>query len=93
MWGREEAPDNGYTTKINCLRTSRRQRGTRWRRLLAGRQALLVLAHLRSGRTYAQLAAGFCIGTTTAYRYVAEAVEILASHAPTLAEAIRIAST
>lgn len=76
-----------------CLRTRRRERGTRWRRLPAGRQALLVLAHLRSGHTYAQLAAGFGIGTTTAYRYVAEAVEIMASHAPTLAQAIRIAST
>lgn len=63
-----------------CLRASRRERGTRWRRLTSGRQALLVLAHLRSGHTYAQLAAGF--GTTTAFRYIAEAVEILASHAP-----------
>ncbi|MGX1668076.1 IS5 family transposase [Streptomyces sp. NPDC055400] len=75
------------------LRTSRRERGTRWRRLTAGRQALLVLAHLRSGHTYAQLAAGFGIGTTTAYRYIAEAVEILATRAPTLAQAMMTAST
>ncbi|MFE4579143.1 IS5/IS1182 family transposase, partial [Streptomyces chartreusis] len=27
----------------------RREQGTRWRRLSAGRQALLVLAHLRGG--------------------------------------------
>lgn len=50
------------------LREHRRLLGTRWRRLSAGRQALLALAHLRNGHPYAQLAAGFGIGTTTAYR-------------------------
>ena len=38
----------------------------------AGRQALLVLAHLRKGETYADLAGGFGVGTTTVYRYVRE---------------------
>ncbi len=75
------------------LRRRRRELGTRWRRLSPGRQALLTLAHLRNGHPYAQLAAGFGIGTTTAYRYVAEAVELLAALAPTLAEAARTAST
>ncbi len=75
------------------LRQHRRELGTRWRRLSPGRQALLTLAYLRSGHPYAQLAAGFGIGTTTAYRYVAEAVELLATLAPTLAEAARTAST
>ncbi|MGC3005116.1 transposase family protein, partial [Streptomyces sp. G35A] len=42
---------------------------------------------------YAQLAAGFGIGTTTAYRYITEAVEVLAALAPTLAEAVRTASS
>ncbi|KMS65825.1 transposase, partial [Streptomyces viridochromogenes] len=73
------------------LRDHRRQRGTRWRRLNPGRQALLTLVHLRCGHTYAQLAAGFGVGTTTAYRYIAEAVEVLAAHAPTLAEAMKTA--
>jgi hypothetical protein len=75
------------------LRARRRERGTRWRRLSADRQALLVLAHLRSGHTYAQLAAGFGVGTTTAYRYIAEAIDVLAALAPTLAEAMKTAST
>ena len=75
------------------LRARRREMGTRWRRLPAGRQALLVLAHLRCGHTYAQLAAGFGVGTTTAYRYINEAVEVLAALAPTLAEAMKAAST
>ena len=75
------------------LAARRREQGTRWRRLPAGRQALLVLAHLRCGHTYAQLAAGFGIGTSTAYRYVAEAVDVLASFAPTLTETVKVAST
>ncbi|WP_030993466.1 IS5/IS1182 family transposase [Streptomyces sp. NRRL WC-3744] len=75
------------------LRQHRRAIGSRWRRLSAGRQALLTLAHLRVGHTYAQLAAGFGVGITTAYRYVTEAVELLADLAPTLTDVIRAAST
>ncbi|MFB7224549.1 transposase family protein [Streptomyces sp. NPDC056227] len=75
------------------LRQHRRVIGSRWRRLSAGRQALLALAHLRMGHTYAQLAAGFGVGTTTAYRYTTEAVELLAGLAPTLADATRTAAT
>ncbi len=75
------------------LRRHRRAIGSRWRRLNTGRQALLTLAHLRMGHTYAQLAAGFGVGTTTAYRYVTEAVDLLAALAPTLADAVRTAST
>ena len=75
------------------LRERRRALGTRWRRLSAGRQALLTLVHLRNGQPYAQLAAGFGIGTTTVYRYITEAIELLAALAPTLAEAVRAAST
>lgn len=74
------------------LRQYRRELGSRWRRLTPGRQALLTLAHLRNGHPYAQLAAGFGVGTTTAYRYVAEAVDLLAALAPTLKEAARTAS-
>lgn len=75
------------------LRRHRRAIGSRWRRLSAGRQALLALAHLRVGHTYAQLAAGFGVGITTAYRYVTEAVDLLAVLAPTLADAVRTATT
>ncbi|KIF67101.1 transposase [Streptomyces sp. AcH 505] len=74
------------------LRERRRAIGSRWRRLSAGRQALLALAHLRNGHPYAQLAAGFGIGTTTAYRYITEAVDLLAALAPTLEQAVRQAS-
>ncbi|MGW3956178.1 transposase family protein [Streptomyces sp. NPDC004752] len=74
------------------LTARRREPGTRWRRLPADRQALLVLAHLRCGHTYAQPAAGFGVGTSTVHRYVAEAVEILAALAPGLATAVRAAA-
>ena len=75
------------------LREHRRRIGSRWRRLSVGRQALLVLAHLRNGTTYAQLAAGFGIGTSTVYRYISEAVDLLAALAPTLDKAVQAAST
>ncbi len=66
----------------------RRRISSRWRRLSCGRQALLVLAHLRCGDTYARLAAGFRIGIATAYRYIREAVDLLAALAPTLEQAM-----
>lgn len=74
------------------LREHRRRIKSRWRRLPVGRQALLVLAHLRNGTTYGQLAAGFGIGTSTVYRYITEAVDLLAALAPTLDDAVRAAS-
>ena len=52
-------------------------------------EALLVLAYLRKGETFAQLAAGFGIGRTTAWRYVNETVELLAARAPKLRAAVR----
>ena len=63
--------------------------GSRWRKLNSGQEALLVLAYLRKGETFAQLAAGFGIGRTTAWRYVNETVELLAARAPKLRAAVR----
>lgn len=51
-------------------------------RLAVGRQALLVMAHLRKGETYADLACGFGIGTSTVYRYLRESIDLLAALAP-----------
>ncbi|ANY07080.1 transposase family protein [Pseudonocardia sp. HH130630-07] len=78
-------------TLTNALQRSRNQRGTRWRRLPIGRHALLALAHLRKGETYPDLAAGFGVGTTTAFRYIREAIDVLAAAAPNLTEAIAVA--
>jgi hypothetical protein len=66
--------------------------GSRWRKLDPGRQALLVLAHLRCGDTYIRLAAGFGIGLATVCRYIHEAVRLPADLAPNLAEAVHVAS-
>jgi hypothetical protein len=41
------------------IRRHRRKIGSAWRKLTPGRQALLVLAYLRKGETFADLAAGF----------------------------------
>ena len=45
-------------------------------------QALLVLVYLRKGETFAEIAAGFGVGTSTAWRYVNETVALLAARAP-----------
>jgi Helix-turn-helix of DDE superfamily endonuclease/DDE superfamily endonuclease len=50
---------------------------------------VLVLAHLRKGETFAELAAGFGIETTTARRYVEETAALLAGRAPKLRTAVR----
>lgn len=70
------------------LRAHRRLIGSRWRKLGYGRQALLVLAHLRCGDTYVRLAAGSGVGVATVHRYVAEMVDLLAAAAPGLAAAM-----
>src|SRR6516162_5522169 len=71
------------------VRRHRRTIGSCWRKLNCGPQALLVLVHLRNGETFAGLAAGFGIGTATAWRYVQETVALLAARAPRLRKAAR----
>jgi hypothetical protein len=73
----------------DLIRGHRQQRKSRWRRLNPGRQALLALAHLRNGDTYTRLAAGFEIGTATAWRYVQEAIALLSAAADELGTAMR----
>ncbi|TDC54137.1 IS5/IS1182 family transposase [Micromonospora sp. KC207] len=70
------------------IRSHRKQRRSRWRRLDPGRQALLALAHLRNGDTYTRLATGFQIGVATAWRYVQEATALLTAVANDLATAM-----
>jgi hypothetical protein len=42
--------------------------GSRWRKLNPGQAALLVLAYLKKGDTFAEAAAGFGVSRTTAWR-------------------------
>ncbi|WP_226358547.1 MULTISPECIES: transposase family protein [unclassified Pseudonocardia] len=78
-------------TLTDALRRHRKNLGSRWRRLPPGQQALLVLAHLNKGETYTVLAGGFGIGTTTVFRYVREGVDVLATVALSLDEALDVA--
>jgi hypothetical protein len=71
-----------YTAGV--IRRHRRQIGPPWRKVSPGRQALLVLAYLRKGETFAELAAGFGVGTATAWRYVTETVALLVARSPKL---------
>jgi hypothetical protein len=74
-----------YTAGI--IRRHRRQIRSPWRKLNPGQQALLALAYLRKGETFADLAAGFGIGTATAWRYATETVALLAARSPKLRQA------
>jgi DDE superfamily endonuclease/Helix-turn-helix of DDE superfamily endonuclease len=77
------------TYVAGAIRRHRRKTGSCWRKLNPGRQALLVLAYLRKGETFAELAAGFGIGTGTAWRYAGETVALLAARSPRLRRALR----
>jgi DDE superfamily endonuclease/Helix-turn-helix of DDE superfamily endonuclease len=70
------------------IRRHRKQAGSAWRKLNPGRQALLVLAYLRKGETFAELAAGFGVGTATAWRYLRETVTLPAARSPKLRRAL-----
>jgi hypothetical protein len=74
------------TYVAGVIRRHRAQIGSPWRKLTSPQQALLVLAYLRKGETFAELAAGFGIGT--AWRYVTETVSLLAARSPRLRQAL-----
>ena len=74
------------------IRRHRKAISSPWRKLNPGQQGLLVLVYLRKGETFAELAAGFAVGTATAWRYVNETVALLAAQAPKLRMAVRDAA-
>ncbi|MFI6788877.1 transposase family protein [Nonomuraea sp. NPDC050383] len=79
-------------TFLSGLRRRHRKKiGPRWRRLNPGQQAMLALVHLRKGETLTELAASFAVGATTAWRYIREAITLLAGRAPHLDQALRAA--
>jgi DDE superfamily endonuclease len=77
------------TYLAGIIRRHRAQIGSPWRKLNPAQQGLLVLAYLRKGETFAELAAGFDIGTATAWRYVTETVRLLAARSPRLRTALQ----
>ena len=71
------------------IRRHRASIGSAWRKLNPRQQAVLVLAYLRKGETFAELAAGFGVRVPTAWRYVNETVALLAARAPKPRRAVR----
>ncbi|MBO0885040.1 MAG: transposase family protein [Mycobacterium sp.] len=92
MLPRFRCPPATLTSLSELLRAHRLAIGCRWRRSDPAGQALLVLAHLRTGDTYTRLAAGFGIGIATVYRYFREALDLLAVAAPELERVVYQAS-
>lgn len=72
------------------LRAERRRRGTRRgaRRLSCGKQAMFVVAWFRDHVDVARLGTGFGLSRATAYRYLAEGIDVLAAQAPDLRAAL-----
>ena len=70
------------TYVAGIIRRHCKQTGSPWRKLNPGQHALPVLAYLRKGETFAELAAGFGVGTATAWRYATETVALLAARSP-----------
>jgi hypothetical protein len=72
------------------LADHRREIGTRTgtRALTCWKQAVFVLAWFRDQPDIPRLGRGFGISQATSYRYIDEAIEVLAARAPTLAEAL-----
>ena len=70
-----QVSNRALQTLADALRHHRTILGSRWRRLPAGRQALLVLAHLNNGETYTALAGGFGVGTEHGLRREASLFE------------------
>ena len=77
------------------LAAERRRRRTRGRRRALGcyRQAVLLLRWFVDGTRLAQLAADNRIGSSTAYRYLHEGIDVLAAAAPGLRGALLAART
>lgn len=75
------------------LRARRQEIGTRRWRLPASRQALLVLAHIRCGDTYAQLAPGSASGSRLSTATYVRPSRPWSPLAPSLAETMRTIRT
>jgi hypothetical protein len=74
------------------IRRHRISIGSPWRKLNPGQQALLVLVYLRKGETFGELAAGFGVGISTAWRYATETVALLDAALDVLARLAAAAS-
>lgn len=86
-----DVPRELVTFVASLLAARRQARGTRraTRALDCFRQALFVLVWFRERRDVALAGKGFGISRATAYRYLNEAIDVLAAQAPELTEALQ----
>jgi hypothetical protein len=76
------------TFVADLIRAHLKAIGSRWRKLPPGRQALLVLAHLRHDQRLADLAGANGVSKSTLRRWVLEVIGLLAARAPRLDRAL-----
>ncbi|MCY0924428.1 transposase [Streptomyces sp. H27-G5] len=70
------------------IRAHRRQIRSRWRKLDAGRIAVIALAHPRNDERLADLAGGNAVSASTVRRWVLEVIDLLAARSPRLDRAL-----
>jgi hypothetical protein len=73
----------------NLVATRRSEIGSPWRALTSFDQAVLYLVWIRHDFTFAELGAHFGISTDRAWAYAHETADVLARHAPDLAQGLR----
>ena len=73
----------------DLIRRERNRLGTRWRKVPAGTQALIVLAVLRHDQRLADMAGGNAVSASTVRRWVQEVLRLLATRAPRLDRALK----
>ena len=86
-----DVPEELVTHVARLLDAERVARGTRTgaRKLSSDNQAIFALVWFREQRDVALIGAGFQISQATAYRYLDEAIGVLAAQAPDLHEALQ----
>jgi hypothetical protein len=83
--------NHAFITVPDALRHRRAVLGTRWRDSPLNSSPTRAGPN-RKGETYTDLAAGFQIGTTMVFHYIREALDVLATLAPSLPQAIAVAA-
>ncbi|MEU8888099.1 transposase family protein [Streptomyces sp. NPDC048442] len=73
----------------DLIRREGNRLGTRWRKVPAGAQALIVLAVLRHDQRLSDMAAGNQVSAPTVRRWVSEVLPLLAARAPRLDRALK----
>ncbi|MGH3410018.1 MAG: transposase family protein [Streptosporangiaceae bacterium] len=74
-----------------ALQAAHARKGTHYRKLDVGTQALVTVVYLRTNLTYAELAHGYGVDASTMWRNVGEGIAVLAGRAIRLRDVLRLA--